>query len=177
MSYKASYLKGDWIAVCDVCGRKYKSSLLAKRWDGLMCCPDDWEPRQPQDFVRGVKDLQLSPWIRDEASDVFVPVDYSSYQTDFVDVFDTAILGFTKVINSKESLGGTLGGYVLGGLGLGTGTTSSTTSDDITLVETFSNSFIKVLSESTTVTETFSSVITTQTALGGAALGARGLGV
>lgn len=63
--------------MCDVCGRKYKASNLQKRWDGLMCCHEDWEIRQPQDFVRGVQDTQIAPWLRDEASDSFVPVTQS----------------------------------------------------------------------------------------------------
>lgn len=37
-----------------------------------MCCPQDWEIRQPQDFVRGVVDKQTTPWVRDEAQDIFV---------------------------------------------------------------------------------------------------------
>lgn len=74
MSYIPRYDKGDWIAMCDVCGRKYKASNLQKRWDGLMCCHEDWEIRQPQDFVRGVQDTQIAPWLRDEASDSFVSV-------------------------------------------------------------------------------------------------------
>lgn len=78
MSYKPSYVKGDWIAMCDVCGRKYKASQLEQRWDGLMCCPDDWEIRQPQDFVRGVADTQIAPWLRSEPQDYFLPVTISS---------------------------------------------------------------------------------------------------
>ena len=74
MSYIARYDKGDWIAICDVCGRKYKASNLKKRWDGLMCCDDDWEIRQPQDFVRGVADTQIAPWLRSEPSNSFIPV-------------------------------------------------------------------------------------------------------
>ena len=72
MSYISRYDKGNWIALCDVCGRKYKASLLKKRWDGLMCCDDDWEIRQPQDFVRGVADLQAPKWARPEQSDHFI---------------------------------------------------------------------------------------------------------
>jgi len=71
MSYYARYDKGDWEAICDVCGRKYKASKLKQRWDGLMCCPQDWEIRQPQDFVRGVPDPQLVPWVRDEPQDQY----------------------------------------------------------------------------------------------------------
>jgi hypothetical protein len=73
MSYIARYDKGDWIALCDVCGRKYKASNLKKRWDGLMCCDDDWEIRQPQDFVRGIADTQIAPWLRSEPSNSFIP--------------------------------------------------------------------------------------------------------
>ncbi len=74
MSYIPRYDKGNWIAMCDVCGRKYKASALTKRWDGLMCCQEDWEIRQPQDFVRGVLDTQIAPWLRSEPSDSFITV-------------------------------------------------------------------------------------------------------
>ena len=67
MSYKPSYYRGNWIAICDACGRKFKASILQKRWDGLMVCPDDWEPRQPQDFVRGVPEYISPPFTRPEA--------------------------------------------------------------------------------------------------------------
>ena len=77
MSYIPRYDKGDWIADCDVCGRKYKASQLTQRWDGLMCCDDDWEIRQPQDFVRGVADTQIAPWLRPEPANQFIPISYS----------------------------------------------------------------------------------------------------
>jgi len=79
MSFFSRYDKGDWNSICDVCGRKYKASLLKQRWDGLMCCPQDWEIRQPQDFVRGVPDPQLVPWVRDEPTDQFVPLHFTSW--------------------------------------------------------------------------------------------------
>jgi len=72
LSYTSRYDSGDWIADCDVCGRKYKASALSERWDGLMCCDDDWEIRQPQDFVRGVPDTQIAPWLRPEPPDQFI---------------------------------------------------------------------------------------------------------
>lgn len=65
------YKPGDWNAICDRCGFQYKASQLKKTWDGLMVCSKDWEPRQPQDFVKGVKDNQAVPWSRDEAPDSF----------------------------------------------------------------------------------------------------------
>jgi len=74
MSYTPRYDRGDWNAICDVCGRQMKASALRQRWDGLKTCQDDWEPRQPQDFVRGVADYQAPPFTRPEQADTFIPV-------------------------------------------------------------------------------------------------------
>lgn len=46
-----SYKPGDYNAICDGCGFKFKASMLKKRWDGYMVCEKDWEPRHPQDLV------------------------------------------------------------------------------------------------------------------------------
>ena len=77
----ADYLKrGDWNAICDVCGFKYKASELKRRWDNLYVCDVDWEPRHPQDFLKGKRDKQNTPWSRPEQVDDFVtyePVDGS----------------------------------------------------------------------------------------------------
>jgi hypothetical protein len=69
---KSSYDPGQWQCICDQCGREYKSNELKLRWDGLMVCSDDWEPRQPQDYVHGVADIQAPPWVRPEPADQFV---------------------------------------------------------------------------------------------------------
>lgn len=65
------YKHGDWNAICDVCGRKYKGSMLRQRWDGLMVCPDDFEQRHPQEYVRGVVDNPTPPFTRPPPPDVF----------------------------------------------------------------------------------------------------------
>lgn len=67
MSSPTRYIKGQWKAVCDVCGFRFDSSQLKPRWDGLMVCSNDWEPRQPQDFVRAKADIQAVPWARPES--------------------------------------------------------------------------------------------------------------
>jgi hypothetical protein len=70
------YFKGgDWNAYCDICGFKWKASYLKKRWDGFMCCPKDYEPRQSQDFVRGVPDNMSVPWSRPDQGDTFITKD------------------------------------------------------------------------------------------------------
>lgn len=67
-----NYLKwGDWNAICDVCGFKFKASTMKARWDGLMVCERHWEPRHPQDFVKVRGDDPAVPWTRPEGGDVF----------------------------------------------------------------------------------------------------------
>lgn len=63
------YRPGDFKRVCDVCGFVYRESQTFKRWDGLIVCSDDWEPRHPQDFVRGRSDRQSVPDPRPEMAD------------------------------------------------------------------------------------------------------------
>lgn len=60
------YLPGGWNMVCQVCGFKYKNTEMKLRWDNVWCCPEDWELRQPQDFVRGVKDQMAIPYSNPE---------------------------------------------------------------------------------------------------------------
>lgn len=62
------YVKGDWNAVCSMCGRKRKASTLVQNWQGQWRCPEHNEARQPQDFVRGVPDIIAPPWIQDPES-------------------------------------------------------------------------------------------------------------
>lgn len=63
---KTYFKLGSWNVTCDVCGFRFKADKLRKRWDGLMTCSKDWEPRHPQDFLRGVPDKQSVPWSRPE---------------------------------------------------------------------------------------------------------------
>lgn len=56
-----------------------------------------WEPRHPQDFVRGVKDKQTPPWVRPEPPDTFL---------DLVDTANTAdawtVYGSNTVADNSE---------------------------------------------------------------------------
>ena len=75
MTGRADYLElGDWNAVCYECGRKRKASQLKKHWQGYYVCPEHWEPRQPQDFVRSVPDVQTPPWTQPMPRDTFAVV-------------------------------------------------------------------------------------------------------
>ena len=60
---------GQWNAICDVCGFKFKSGDLKLRWDGLMVCQEDYEQRHPMDYFKGTPDNQSTPWSRPEGAD------------------------------------------------------------------------------------------------------------
>lgn len=71
---RSDYLElGTWNSICDRCGAKYKASELKLEWDGLYVCYRCWEPRQPQDYVKGIPDIQAPPWTRPDPPPVFVP--------------------------------------------------------------------------------------------------------
>ena len=71
---RADYLKlGDWNAACFECGRKFKASTLQRHWKGYYVCPEHWEPRQPQDFVRAIAEKPAPPWAQ-PMSDTFTSV-------------------------------------------------------------------------------------------------------
>lgn len=108
MSYRPSYNHGDWKADCDECGRTFKASQLKKRWDGLMVCSTDWEPRHPQDFVRAKADYQAVPWTRPEPIDSFVSIPYTTLWNDYIPPSDIAKLTFgknlTETLNTTDSI-------------------------------------------------------------------------
>lgn len=70
---QADYLKlGDYNAVCSMCGFKFKASSLQLNWQGMYRCARCNEPRQPQDFVRAVPDIQTPPWVQ-PPSEIMLP--------------------------------------------------------------------------------------------------------
>lgn len=62
---------GDWNAACSMCGRKRKASRMVRNWQGLYRCPEHDEPRQTQDFARGLPDNMQVPWAQPE-TDTYV---------------------------------------------------------------------------------------------------------
>lgn len=60
------YGPGDWNVACSMCGRKRKASQMVRNWQGMWRCPEHNEPRQPQDFVRAVPDVQSVPFAQPE---------------------------------------------------------------------------------------------------------------
>lgn len=57
-------LLGDWNVQCYQCGFKDKASRLVRNWQGYYVHPEHNEPRQTQDYVKGVPDNQIAPWVQ-----------------------------------------------------------------------------------------------------------------
>lgn len=73
---RAGYLKlGDYNAVCYECGMTRKASQMKRHWKGYWVCPEHWEPREAQDFVKTRPDFQTPPWIQDRPTNNFTITD------------------------------------------------------------------------------------------------------
>ena len=81
-SANPDFKSGDNWVVCDVCGLDIYASSSKERWDGLIVCPEDWEMRHPQDFVRSKKDKIAATVARPAPTDIEIEVNYSSQGAD-----------------------------------------------------------------------------------------------
>lgn len=69
---------GQWRVICDVCGFKFHSGDLRKRWDNLMVCQKDYETKHPQLYLR-LRSFQSVPsYRRQEQPDQFISPSYIS---------------------------------------------------------------------------------------------------
>jgi hypothetical protein len=67
-----------WVA-CEVCDHVIRSNDARLTWDGLTVCPDDWEVRHPQDFVRGIPDDTSPVGLQNsESPDTFRTVSFAT---------------------------------------------------------------------------------------------------
>ena len=86
-----------------------------------MVCKGDWEVRQPQDYVRGVADIQAPPYVRPEQKDVFLPYFFTQYPADELDLNESVSKGFTTrfggiPLKSNDAINGAyLNKYVING--------------------------------------------------------------
>lgn len=72
MGKRDYFIFDDYNVICDRCGAKFKASECKMEWDNLFVCKWCWEPRQPQDYVRGVKDDQRAPIVRARGETQFI---------------------------------------------------------------------------------------------------------
>lgn len=104
--------------ICDRCGFKKKSFEVRKEWTGFYVCKECWEPRHPQDFVRGRRDRQVPYVNRPEPADVFITLQLTLTITGFGATVNGA---FTATFTFSESVSD----FVLGDITVTNGTASS----------------------------------------------------
>src|SRR6185312_4296892 len=66
------YIGGTFYRIDDRSGFKRRSFDTRKEWTGLIVDRNLWEPRQPQDFVKGIVDDQTVPEPRPRQPNVFL---------------------------------------------------------------------------------------------------------
>ena len=105
---KNHLILGNWNALCDSCGRKFKATDLKKRWDGLMVCREDWEQRHPQDLLRVQREQISVPFARPyPAEDTYLPWNYSEFPKDILPLDDLV----AKIITKRFGYDPTNSGY------------------------------------------------------------------
>ena len=63
MTWKGKW-PGTWATNCDVCGFRFPSNKLRKRWDGVMVCEKDWETRHPQTLIKVRGETSVPDFVR-----------------------------------------------------------------------------------------------------------------
>lgn len=64
------YIPGGHWVICDICGFAVRNFDARKTWDGKVVCPEDWEPRHPQDLLRSrQEDTAPKGLVRSEPAD------------------------------------------------------------------------------------------------------------
>lgn len=81
-----TYKPGQWNVHCDVCGFKFKSSEIKKRWDGLMVCHKDYELDHPQKFLRVPQEKITVDYVRKQSDDTFVAQCTLAGRTAYADI-------------------------------------------------------------------------------------------
>lgn len=66
------YVKGGHRVICDRTGFERQIEDCRYEWTGMLVLKSEWEPRQPQDFVRGVPDGKPVKDVRPDSKPVFV---------------------------------------------------------------------------------------------------------
>lgn len=72
------YEPGNHWVECERCAFVYRQAQMRTEWTGLHVCKACWEPRHPQDFVRGRGDDPSAKGIvNPESAETFVSVTFA----------------------------------------------------------------------------------------------------
>ena len=152
---KNHLILGDWNALCDSCGRKFKASSLKKRWDGLIVCSEDWEQRHPQDLLRVQREQISVPWSRPyPAQDTFLPWNYTDFEKESLPVTEALAKTILKRFGYTYD-NSALGNFALNTNALNFNGTTSASSETFSFTETLLVSLARFLTDNLSLAESF----------------------
>lgn len=153
---KNHLILGNWNALCDSCGRKYKANQLRKRWDGLMVCEEDWEQRHPQDLLRVQREQISVPWSRPyPAQDTYIPETLWYNQADAMGVNEVVVKNISKYVGDALTSSNALNTNALDTFAFNV-TDISSLYETFQLTESFLVSLARSFSETLSISETMS---------------------
>ena len=106
MGHADYYRSGTYNGICDRCGSKFKFSDLKLEWDGLYVCTANgcWEPRQPQDYVKGVRDDMAVPVSRPDQPNVFLDTIYVTPSVSIASIIKGVLKSLAVSVSSAVSV-------------------------------------------------------------------------
>jgi hypothetical protein len=167
---------GQWNFICELCGAKRKSQDGIKTWDGHYVCRSHKEARNPQDFVRGVRENLTVPWARPPTDDQFVPTEYDRNFADATDITEGLSLNLSRIIGVATASPDGLNGSVMNGSAMNATSAAVVNYEQALLSESVVLGDKESFADSTTSAETFYLTITSLTSLNGSALNTLALG-
>ena len=106
MGTERHYKPGSFYRICDRTGFAIRAERTQREWQGLIVRKEVFEARQPQDFVRGVNDIQTVPFPRPRQTNTFIEMRSTSQ----IQVYGDSPLGIRfEVQNGQfQCFGGTI---------------------------------------------------------------------
>lgn len=152
---KNHLILGDWNALCDSCGRKFKASSLKKRWDGLIVCSEDWEQRHPQDLLRVQREQISVPWSRPyPAEDTYLPWNYTDTEKENIPLAEALAKNILKRFGYTND-SSALGNFVLNTAALNFNGSSAASTESFTFSETLLVSLARFLTDNLSLAESY----------------------
>ena len=106
MGHADYYKSGTYNGLCDRCGSKFKFSDLKLEWDGLYVCTANgcWEARQPQDYVKGVRDDMVVPVSRPDQPSVFLDTLWATTPVSIASIIKGVLKSLAVSVSSAVSV-------------------------------------------------------------------------
>lgn len=126
-----------------------------------MVCTGDWEVRQPQDYVRGVADIQAPPYVRPEQRDNFIPFIFNKSPDETIEVTEGLTKAATKVFGGRAlDVNSAINGTYLNDLALNAISYSGVDPEYVSLTESILIALGRSVSDTLSVSETTTRSVT-----------------